>query len=221
MPDQLPANPDNQSEIDARLQAIQQRADIAGRQSVQTDTSNANAILQNSKPAELLSWTSESRLYDPKSPQWFLGLFAIGLLGVIVLAIFQEVILILLIAAAIFVYYALARVRPAEVEHAIFTTGIKSAGRMYGWKELRSFWMYGHAGATILRLDTKMYFPHTVELLLPIGSEEQIKETVARFLPLQEKAVSEVGAMADHALISVANKIPYRDKLAGWVDSHI
>jgi hypothetical protein len=217
----MPDSTEMDTTLDDRLRAIQQRADVS--------KSPQLAVVQEVKryqaaprPVELLSWSSDSRVYDPKSPQWFLGLFALGIVGVIGFAVLREVTLILVVIAIIFVYYALARVEPVEVEHTILNTGVKSGGRMYLWRELRSFWIYEHqrGDTSIVRLDTSLHFPHTLELLLSDVSPEAVEEILLQYLPQQEKALSESGAMADQALLSVANKLPYRDKLLGWVETH-
>ena len=216
----MPDSPEIDNSLDERLKAIQQRADAV--KAAQTPTAEAKRYQVTPKPVELLSWTSDSRVYDPKSPQWFLGLFALGVVGVIAFAILQEVTLILVLVAVIFVYYALARVEPVEVQHSILTTGITSGGRMYLWSELRSFWIYEHqrGDTSIVRVDTKLHFPHTLELLLSDVEAEEVEDILLRYLPQQEKATSESGAMADQALLSVASKLPYHDKLLVWVENH-
>jgi hypothetical protein len=217
MPDQLPTPQESAelSDIDARLQAIQARA-------AQGQGSNiaANSGYAPVQPVELLSWSSDSRVFSQKSPQWFLGLFAVALVGVILLAVIQEFMLILVVVALVFVYYALARVEPAEVEHSIYNSGVKTAGRMYTWKELRSFWIYSKIGQTILRLDTKMHFAHTVEILLADTPRQEVEKLLQQHLPEQEKAVSETGALADNTFISIANRMPYKDKLLNFVETN-
>jgi hypothetical protein len=213
MPDQLPEN-EHQDQPEDRLQAIQQRAEVTRYQSDGT-------LQPRQKPIQLTSWISDSRVFDPKSPQWFLGLFIIGVFTVIALAVIREVMLILLVAAAIFVYYALARVRPIEVEHIIFNTGIKTGGRMYAWKEMTSFWFYQKLGTDILRLDTKFHFPNTIEILVQDEQVDEIKTILQRYLPMMEKPPSEIASMADNAFVTIAQKIPYQRKIINWVEHHI
>jgi hypothetical protein len=90
---------------------------------------------------------------------------------------------------------------------------------MYSWKELRSFWISEARGVEILRLDTTLHFVHTVEILLTDVDSAQIRDLLQKHIPMLERASPEAGAMADHALVSVANKIPFRDKLLDWVES--
>src|SRR5690606_34956283 len=80
-------------------------------------------VAKNNPTEELLVWDSPSRMFDPKSAQWFLSLFAIALVFIAIFAIIREFWLILLTAAIVFVYYALHRVEPREIEHRVLTTG--------------------------------------------------------------------------------------------------
>lgn len=203
--------PQSDSSLDERLQAIAQRASTSREEPAQH--------VRMERPIELLAWSSATRVYDPKTPQWYLGLFAIGVIGVVAFAIIQEPMLILLTAALVFVYYAMARVEPQEADHIILSTGIKSAGRMYLWSELKSFWVYQERGANIVRIDTKMHFPHALELLLAEVEPKAAEDALVKFLPEVEKAPSEAGAMADHALVSVANKIPFRRQMLHWIEN--
>jgi hypothetical protein len=169
------------------------------------------------RPVELASWTSPSRMYDPKSPSWFLGLFAIGLIAIVILAILKEFWLILVVAASIFVYYALAKVEPDVVEHRILTTGIETGGRLYDWVDMLSFWISHNNGVQLLRVDTKLFFPHSLELLLPQDAEtEELADLLIQYLPEVEKSPSQAGSVADQAIMSVFQVMPFRDKMLSW-----
>lgn len=71
----------------------------------------------------------------------------------------------------------------------------------------------------MLRVDTKKHFPHTLEILLSDIPAEQIDQVLGKHLPSLEQPASEAGLMADNALVSVANKIPFRGKLIKWVEN--
>lgn len=177
---------------------------------------------QNHDPVELLVWEAPNRQFDPKTPQWFLGLFAIGLVSIILFAILREVWLILLSAAIVFVYYALHRVEPSEIEHRILSTGVEVGGRLYSWEDLESFWILNQKDPATLRLETKLFFPHVLELLLPEETPdediEELKELLKKYLPQVEKPHSEAGHMADQAILSASGVVPYRQKLTNWLE---
>jgi hypothetical protein len=95
---------------------------------------------------------------------------------------------------------------------------------MFLWKELRSFWIYRQKDPAILRVDTTLHFPHTLEILLEEMSDgeiEGVEKVLLRYLSEQEKPVAEAEDMADHALESIANKIPYSEKIMGWMEKKI
>lgn len=198
--------------------------DLVEEQTESNDQS-PSARSKRDQIVEFLQWSSPSRLYDAKSPQWFLGVFFLGLILIIAFAILQEIWLALFVAAAVFVFYALARVKPTDVDHRILSKGVETAGRLYEWKDLKSFWIYTSKGATILRLDTKLYFPHVLELLLPEHTPqddlEELEQLIVEYIPLLEKPVSEAGAMADTAILSVANKLPGQSKMLKWLAKNL
>lgn len=180
---------------------------------------------RNSPIEELLVWDAPNRIFDPKSAQWFLSLFAISLLLIIAFALIREVWLILLTASIVFVYYALHRVEPAEIEHRILSVGVEVGGRMYAWEDLKSFWIIDETNPAILRVETKLFLPHVLELILPeeTPSEDlaELKQLISGFIPAIAKPHAEVGNMADQTIMTVYRVIPFRGKLAGWLENRL
>lgn len=185
----------------------------------------AEAPLATGGSVEYLCWSSPSRVHDPKSARWFLGVFFIGLIAIITLAILREIWLALFVAASVFVMYALARVEPLELDHRILSTGIETGERLFEWKDLNSYWLFEAKGVAVLRLDTKLYLPHIVELLLPEQTPdddiEELDELLMEYLPKMEHPHSEVGNMADAAILSVADKVPGGGRLSRWIGSNL
>lgn len=177
------------------------------------------------EPEELLVWDAPNRVFDPKSAQWFLGLFAAGLVAIIVFAIFREILLILVVAAFIFVYYALARVEPLDIEHRVLTIGIEVGGRLYSWEDLKSFWIEQETRPALLKVETKLLMPHSLELLLPEDTPaedlQELTQLLSQYLPVEEKPHSQTGAMADHALLSLSNFVPKREKFQHWIEEKL
>jgi hypothetical protein len=173
------------------------------------------------RAVELLSWVAPTRVYDRKPATWFLGLFAAGLVAIVVLAFLKEIWFILLVAATIFVYYAMARVQPTEIEHRILTTGVETGGRLYPWKDLTGFSLVNNRGVGTIIIATKLYFPHALELLLTDISYFDVEKALLKYLPQKEQVSSNSGSMADQALVSVANALPGRDRLLSWLQKKI
>ena len=174
------------------------------------------------KPVELLSWEAPNRIYDPKSASWFLGVFVIALVLVILFALMREILLILLVAAGLFVLYALKRTEPPIIEHRLLNVGVEIGGRLYPWKDLHSFWLSAPSGIATLRLDTKLHFPHMLELFTPEDlSQEDLEKILLKYLPLQQKPHSEMSGFADTAILTVANALPFRDRILGWWEKRL
>jgi len=199
-----------------------------GQDAARENKQNANTASKSSKnkPVELLVWDAPNRKFDPKSPQWFLGLFALGLFGVLIFAIFREILLVLLVVSGVFVAYALAKVEPDDIEHRVFNTGIQIGDKFYSWDEdLKSFWIQRSKGQSELQLETKLFFPHTLELLLPEETPEEdldeLQELLIAYLPEKERDASEMGSFADNAILSISDKLPFRQKMLGWIEKRI
>jgi hypothetical protein len=180
---------------------------------------------KNSPVEELLVWDAPNRIFDPKSAQWFLSLFAIGLVLIIFFAFIREFWLILLTAAIVFVYYALHRVEPAEIEHRVLTTGVEVGGRMYAWEDLKSFWIINNVEPAILRVETKLFLPHVLELVLPDETPQEdldeLKQLIMGYIPAIEKPHSEAGNMADDAIMTAYRVIPFKGRMTGWLGSRL
>ena len=184
----------------------------------QTEKQNAS---KNNPVEELLVWDAPNRIFDPKSAQWYLSLFAIGLILIIIFALFKEFWLILITASIVFVYYALHRVEPAEIEHRVLSTGVEVGGRMYAWEDRKSFWIINTADPAILRVETKLFLPHVLELVLPDETPQddlqKLKQLITTYIPAIEKPHAEVGNMADDVIMSAYRVIPFKGRMTGWL----
>src|SRR6187549_1595697 len=85
---------------------------------------------------DLYTWKSLNRPLWNYSGEAFRTLGAIALLVSIILLFFQEYLAIMVTWAAFFLFYALTKVPPVEVEHKITNQGIVSMDRSYLWSEL-------------------------------------------------------------------------------------
>lgn len=192
----------------------------------ETASPSQSSILNAHKEAEeLLIWDAPNRIYDPKSTQWFLGLFAAGLVSIVILAVLREIWLILVVAAFVFVYYALARVEPSDIVHRVLSTGIEIGGRLYLWEDLKSFWIAKDENPAQLKIETKLILPHSLELLLPDDTDEdemdELKRLLSQYLPVEAKPHSQAGEMVDSALLSITKFVPQRQRVQSWLERKI
>lgn len=142
---------------------------------------------------DLFSWKSLNRPAWQYSKDVYTTLGAIAILVSIIFAFFQEWLAILVVAAAYFLFYALSKVPPVEVEHKITTQGIISMERGYLWAELGPFWFSQKGNDTILHVAHRNVFGQLILLIDP-KDKEKIQDILAEFLPfieVPEKSVTE------------------------------
>src|SRR3989338_581920 len=89
---------------------------------------------------DLFSWKSLNRPMLSYSRDVFTTFAVIALLLSFIVAFIQEFLLIVVVWAAYFLFYALSKVPPVEVEHKITTEGVVSMDKSYLWSELGTFW---------------------------------------------------------------------------------
>ncbi len=192
---------------------------------LQANQAEQQRIARDKPTEELLVWDAPGRVFDPKSASWFLSLFALGLVLIVGFALIREIWLILLTASIIFVYYALHRVQPADIEHRILSIGVEVSGRLYAWEDLKSFWIINNSNPAILRIETKLFLPHVLELVLPEDTPEadlnDLKQLLIGFIPAIEKPHSEAGSAADQAIMAAYRVIPFRGRMTNWLESHL
>lgn len=142
---------------------------------------------------DLFSWKSLNRPQKQYSKEVFSTLAAIAFLVSLILALFQEWLTILVTWAAYFLFWALTKVPPEEVEHKITTQGIVSMNRSYLWSELGPFWFTpSHPeGFTAKENETVLHISHRsllnqLALLVDPKDREKIQESLAEYLPFIE-----------------------------------
>lgn len=134
---------------------------------------------------DLYSWKSLNRPDWSYSKEVFTTLGAVALLLSIIFAFFQEWLAILVIWAAFFLFYALSKVAPVEVEHKITTEGIVSMEKSYLWSELGPFWFVHKSGHSLLHVLHSNIFGQLV-ILIEKGDEDKIQDALAEYLPYVE-----------------------------------
>ena len=150
---------------------------------------------ENAKPRvhDLFSWRSLSRPAKQYGKEVFSMVGAIAVLVSIILAFFQEWLAILVSWAAFFLFFALSRAKPEEVDHKISTEGLVSMNHAYLWSELGPFWFMERNGDTMLHLTHGNIFGQLV-ILVDKKDQEKIRNILAEYLPyveLPEKSTTE------------------------------
>ena len=153
---------------------------------------------------ELVKWTAASRPFKPLSRQIFTTAVAIAILVGVILIFAGEWVLIMVMAAAIFAYYAWSTVPPEESEYVITTRGLRVHGQLYRWEELSRWWMEDKWGYKLMVVDTPLSFPRRLHVVLGTASEAKVKEVMEKYVLMERP---EPTAM-DRAGKWVAEKFP-------------
>jgi len=109
----------------------------------------------------------------------------IALLLSFIVAFIQEFLLIVVVWAAYFLFYALSKVPPVEVEHKITTEGVVSMDKSYLWSELGPFWFTEKGDQTVLHILHSNIFGQLI-LLVDKKDKEKIRDILVEFLPYIE-----------------------------------
>lgn len=142
---------------------------------------------------DLFVWKSLNRPAWSYSKDVYTTLGAVAILISIIFAFFQEWMAILVTAAAYFLFYALSKALPVEVEHKITTEGIISINRGYLWSELGPFWFTQKGKDLLLHVAHRSIFGQLI-LLVDASEKEEIRDILAEYLPfieMPEKSMSE------------------------------
>lgn len=134
----------------------------------------------------LLSWEAPGRPFRKKHRSYYTTVAVLVILLALISLLAQEFLLIGVLLALTFVAYVLAFIPPSEVTYKISTQGITIGDHFYFWHELDSFWFKEKEGSQVLFIQTRLRFPGQLMLVLREQSEEEVKKSVARFLPFHE-----------------------------------
>lgn len=130
----------------------------------------------------LFKWSSPSRPFVRRDKKYFLKVAAGILVGILVAAVLQNIPMILVLSALMFVIYVFGTVEPEKVNHAITTRGINTMNETYLWAELRAFWFSKKHGSLILNVETRKRYPSRIIMLVSEDDLKQIMPIVYRYL---------------------------------------
>jgi len=135
-----------------------------------------------------LSWTAPSRPFRKKDRSYYTTIAILVVLLILISLLAREIILIGVLLALAFVAYVLGFVPPEDIEYKISTQGITIGDHFYFWQDLDSFWFSQKDGHQVLNILTHFRFPAQLMIMLGDQKEEEVKRSVARYLPFHEIA---------------------------------
>lgn len=148
------------------------------------------AKMAQEAPNILYSWKAPSRIFVRRGKQWYWTVALTTMTIIVILAFFQEAILIAAVIAFIFVLYVMVTVPPGKTEYKITEFGIETGegenAETYTWDQLDSFWVAFRQGREVLNIDTKISFPTRITLLFEEADKPKIIKIFAEKLPYKE-----------------------------------
>ncbi|MBI2596379.1 hypothetical protein HYW46_06645 [Candidatus Daviesbacteria bacterium] len=137
----------------------------------------------------LLSWKAPSRPFRKKDRSFYTTVAVLIVLTSMIVFLAGEKILVGAILALGFLVYVLNFISPEDVGYKISTQGVTIGDHFYHWQELDSFWFSEKDGHKLLHVLTRINFPGVLILVLGSDvSEEEVRNTCARYLPFHEIA---------------------------------
>lgn len=152
----------------------------------------------------VLSWKSPSHPFRKRNKVYYQTLAALTLLLVIITIFFGEYLLMLTVIATAFLFFAISRFAPVEVEHKVTPLGFENIGRVYKWAELGAFWFERKLGEEILVIQTHLPFPPQIRVVITQDMRERVKEILGKYL-----------------LYSSKPKKTWIDKVTDWISDRI
>src|SRR3989338_5860458 len=102
----------------------------------------------------LIAWKAPERLHKTRGKEFFTTVGAFVFLLSIIALFFKEILLMITIWAFAFVSIAMSKTKPAIIDYAITTRGLKIGKNKYRWNGLARFWLEEKLGKIILYIDT-------------------------------------------------------------------
>ena len=152
------------------------------------------APIPESKLVEtLMTWQAPSRPHRKKDRSFYITVATLIILIAMIALLAGERMLVAVLFAFMFLVYVINFIPPQEIEFKLSTQGVTIDAHFYHWQELDSFWFEKRDGHMILHILTQLRFPGMLMLVLsPNLNPEDVKHTVARFLPFHEIAPKSV-----------------------------
>ena len=137
----------------------------------------------------VISWKSPVRVYKARTRRYFIKIALFAVIFILAAIAFEEIALVGVILALVFMAYVLALSAPETIEHKITNMGITSGGRAFLWEELDSFWFDRRGDDRLLVIQTNMHFPTRLIILLTNVSERTLLDLLEKHLHFHQGPV--------------------------------
>lgn len=146
----------------------------------------------------LLEWIADSRVVIRRSREFYSSASVIVLLFSLILLSFNQITLIVVMLAILFITYVLSTVKAEDVVHQITTYGIRYQGRLYYWGQMGRFWVQMNHGVPEVHVEAPVFVANRMILLAANArspeavSVDDIVDALGRYLPYEEPLPTQV-----------------------------
>jgi len=137
----------------------------------------------------IISWKSPVRVFKARSRRYFIKIALFAVVFILAAIAFEEIALVGVIIALVFMAYVLALSAPETIEHSITNMGIISGGRAFLWEELDSFWFDKRGEDRLLIVQTRLRFPTRLIILLTAVSDRTLLDMLEKHIHFHQGPV--------------------------------
>ena len=134
----------------------------------------------------VLSWSAHGRPYIPRGRQFYMTALLITFLIAVILFLFSQYLLMVLVAALVFMGFAFSLIPPRNFHYRMSTEGVTIEDHFYLWRELYDFYFKRKEDVDFLHIRTEDMFPG--ELIISLGDmhRDQVIKAILPYLPYRE-----------------------------------
>lgn len=126
----------------------------------------------------LLEWISPSRPHRKRDKDFYTTVSTIAVLICIILFFLQEILVMFVVVAFVFLVFVLSMVPPEQIEHRIYNTGIQTGIHFHPWEDLMTYRFESRWGYEMLYVQTRQRFPGALYLLLGAMTKDKIENAI-------------------------------------------
>lgn len=134
----------------------------------------------------LLSWTAPGRPFKKRGKEYLINLILIMLAVNTILFLFSQYLLMVAVAALVFLAYALSAVAPHDYHYKITSEGVMVEDSFFLWQELYDFYFKRKEGLDVLHVNVKAFYPGELVLVLKGLDVDHVRSIMLQYLPYRE-----------------------------------
>jgi hypothetical protein len=157
----------------------------------------------------LVSWVAKSRPFQKNPGQSRQVIFVLGGLISMVLVFAGEWMLLAVLAAGAFYYFATSKIAPEDMEYKITNKGIVAFGRTFMWWEFARWWWTEKWDTQLIGLDLQSGVMGRMYIPIEEKRKDEIEKSLNEFLLFEKPTDTTIDKFSKW----VAEKFPLENKI--------